>query len=225
MKVGTDRFNRFLFAATGSVLLVVLGAAAFIPKGAGVLLINGHNNEVSDRFFTIVTHLGDGKVFIALILVLLFVRFSYTLAALSAWAGHGLICSILKRQVFSDMLRPAGLLDHDLLHFVPGVDVHNNYSFPSGHTATAFCLAILISLLVRNKIVFFISIAFALIIAYSRVYLLQHFVVDVAGGAVIGTLVAAVTWQLFETYGKAEWLSRRLEIHVRGGRSSGVPAP
>jgi membrane-associated phospholipid phosphatase len=208
-----DRFNRFLFAATGCVLLFILLASVSIPKGTDVLLINGNHNEVSDRFFTIVTHGGDGKIFIPLVIILLFVRFSYTLAALSALVSHGLICNVMKRFVFGGMLRPAGALDRDLLYFVPGVDVHINYSFPSGHTATAFCLAILISLILRKKIVFFIAIAFALVVAYSRVYLLQHFLVDVAGGAIVGTLVAFVVWYLFETYGKAEWLGRRLELH------------
>lgn len=222
MILGTDRFNRFLFVATGSVLLILLLASIFIAKGSDVLLINGNHNELSDRFFTIVTHVGDGKAFIPLVILLLFVRFGFTLAAVSAWIGHGMICSVLKRHVFDDLLRPAGLLDHNLLYFVPGVDVHNNYSFPSGHTATAFCLAMLISLVFRKKVVFFVCIAFALIVAYSRVYLLQHFLVDVVGGAFIGTMVALVTWYLFEMYGKAEWLGRRLEIHVKRG-SSRVP--
>lgn len=211
----SDRFSRFLIVATGSLLLLILLASIIIPKGSDVLLINGNHSDVTDRFFTIVTHAGDGKIFVPLIILLLFVRFSYTLAALSAWAGHGLICSVMKRYVFADALRPAGILDRDLLHFVPGVDVHVNYSFPSGHTATAFCLAILISLVLRKKMALFVTIAFALLVAYSRVYLLQHFLIDVVCGAFIGTLVAFVTWYLFETYGKAEWLGRRLEIHVK----------
>ena len=191
-----------------------------IPKGNDVLWINGNHNEFSDRFFTFVTYGGDGKIFVPLILILLFVRFSYTLVAVSAWAGHGLLCSLLKRLVFPGMLRPTGVIDNDLLHFVPGVDVHLNYSFPSGHTATAFCFAILLALLLRRRSVFFIVVVFALIVAYSRVYLLQHFLVDVFGGAFIGCGVALITWYLFTSYGKAEWLSRRLEIQVKRGTTS-----
>ena len=223
MMKNADRFQKFLLLATSGVLLSVLFAAMLIPKGNDVLWINGNHNEFSDRFFTLITYGGDGKIFIPLVLILLFVRFSYSLIAISAWIGHGLLCSVLKRLVFPTMLRPSGTIDNDLLYFVPGVDVHANYSFPSGHTATAFCFAIVIALLARKKFAFFILIAFALIVAYSRVYLLQHFLIDVVGGAFIGTLVAFGTWYLFETFGKAEWLSRRLEIQVKRGSSTRVP--
>lgn len=220
MMQNTDRFQRFLLLTCGGVLLSVLLAAIIIPKGNDVLWINGNHSEFSDRLFTFITYGGDGKIFIPLIVILLFVRFSHALVALSAWAGHGLICSFMKRVVFPGMLRPTGTIDNDLLYFVPGVDVHANYSFPSGHTATAFCFAVLLALLLRRRSVFFIVITFALLVAYSRVYLLQHFLIDVVGGAFIGTLVAMTCWYLFEDYGKAEWLSRRLEIQVKRSNSA-----
>lgn len=210
-----DRYQRFLLLATSGVLLLILAAAMLIPKGTDVLWVNGNHNDFSDRFFTFITYGGDGKIFVPLVAILLFVRFSYVLTALVTWMGHGLICSLLKRLVFPSALRPAGAIDNDVLYFVPGVDVHTNYSFPSGHTATAFCFAILLALLVRKRIVFYVLIAFALIVAYSRIYLLQHFLIDVVGGALIGAMIAFATWYLFETYGRAEWLGRRLEIQVK----------
>jgi membrane-associated phospholipid phosphatase len=220
MMKNADRFQRFLLLATSILLVSALFAAMLIPKGQDVLWINGNHTEVTDRFFTFITYGGDGKIFVPLILILLFVRFSYALIAISAWIGHGVICSLLKRLVFPAMLRPTGTIDNDLLYFIPGVDVHANYSFPSGHTATAFCFAILVALLTRRKFVFFFAIAFAIIVAYSRIYLLQHFFMDVVGGAFIGTLVSLATWYLFETFGKAEWLGRRLEMQVKRGSSS-----
>ena len=213
--MNADRFQRFLLLTSGGVILLVLLAAILIPRGNDVLWINGNHNEFSDRFFTFITYGGDGKIFIPLIIITLFVRFSYTLAVVSAWIGHGMLCSLLKRFVFPTMLRPTGTIDNGLLYFVPGVDVHTNYSFPSGHTATAFCFAILLALLVKRRSVFFVLTLFAMIVAYSRIYLLQHFLIDVVGGAFIGIAVALIAWQLFENYGKAEWLSGRLEIQVK----------
>lgn len=210
-----NRFQRFLLLAVGGVLLSVFVAAIIIPKGNDVLWINGNHNEFSDRFFTFITYGGDGKIFIPLIIITLFIRFSYSLAVISAWIGHGMLCSALKRLVFPTVLRPTGAIDNDLLYFVPGVDVHANYSFPSGHTATAFCFAILFALLIKRRSVFIVVIAFAMIVAYSRIYLLQHFLIDVAGGAFIGTAIAFVAWYLFENYGKAEWMGRRLEIQIK----------
>jgi membrane-associated phospholipid phosphatase len=220
MMKNADRFQRFLLLASGAVLFSVLVAAMLIPKGNDVLWINGNHNDFADRFFTLITYGGDGKIFVPLILITLFVRFSYTLVAVLSWVGHGVLCSLLKRLVFPTMLRPTGAIDNDLLYFVPGVDVHANYSFPSGHTATAFCFAVLLALLVKRRSVFFVVIAFAMTVAYSRIYLLQHFLIDVVGGAFIGTAVALITWELFERYGKAEWLSRRLEIQINVQRTT-----
>ena len=215
MMKNADRFERFLLLASGLVLLVVFIAAMLIPKGNDVLWINGNHNEFSDRFFTFVTYGGDGKIFIPLIIITLFIRFSYALATVSAWIGHGVLCSLLKKLVFPSLLRPIDTIDDHLLHFVPGVDIHTNFSFPSGHTATAFCFAILSALLVKRRLIFFVMLTFAMIVAYSRIYLLQHFLIDVVGGAFIGTIVALVAWKLFENYGKAEWLNGRLEIQVK----------
>ena len=216
----TDRFEKFFLWAIAGVLLSISIAAIIIPKGEDVLLINGNHNQFSDRFFAIITIGGEGQVFVPLILILLFVRFSYAIAAVSAWAGHGILCSVLKKLVFPTMLRPTGTLDNELLYFVPGVDVHSHYSFPSGHTATAFCFAVLVALLLRKKFVFFVMIALAVMIGYSRVYLLQHFLMDVAAGAIIGTVAAVATWYLFVVYGKKEWLGRKLEFQFRRRRRS-----
>ena len=215
MMTMTDRFEKFFLWTIAGVLLSISIAAIIIPKGEDVLLINGTHNQFSDGFFSILTHGGEGQIFVPLIIVLLFVRFSYAIAAAAAWAGHGLICCALKKLVFPTMLRPTGTLDNDLLYFVPGVDVHSHYSFPSGHTATAFCFAVLVALLFRRKFVFFVMIALAATIGYSRVYLLQHFLMDVAAGAIIGTAVAVATWYLFVFYGKKEWLGRKLEFQFR----------
>jgi membrane-associated phospholipid phosphatase len=215
MMTKADQFGRFLLLASGGLLLVTFIAAMLIPKGDDVLWINGNHSAFSDRLFTLITYGGDGKIFIPLIIITLFVRFRYSLAVVSAWIGHGILCSLLKKLAFPTLLRPIGTIDNDLLHFVPGVDVHTNYSFPSGHTATVFCFAILLALLVKRRSVFLLVMAIATVVAYSRIYLLQHFLIDIVGGAFIGVTVALIAWQLFENYGKAEWLSRRLEIQVK----------
>ena len=214
MKI-TDRYERFLLMAVGILLVPVLIASIWIPKGDDVLMINGNHSEFTDRLFTFVTYGGDGMLFVPLIIILLFIRFSYSIATVVAWLGHGLICAIMKRLVFPSALRPAGVMDNDLLYFIPGVEVHAHHSFPSGHTATAFCLGILVALLLRRRSVLVIMITFAMLVGYSRIYLLQHFLIDVAAGAIIGIVAAVVCWYLFENFGKAEWMSRRLEIQVK----------
>jgi undecaprenyl-diphosphatase len=61
-------------------------------------------------------------------------------------------------------------------------------SFPSGHAATSFAGATLLSLLVPRLAVPFLALAAA--IAWSRVYVGVHYPLDIAAGAVLGAGVA-----------------------------------
>jgi undecaprenyl-diphosphatase len=70
----------------------------------------------------------------------------------------------------------------------PLVTIPHSHSFPSGHTATAFAGAMMLSYLVPRAAPAFFVLAAA--IAYSRLYVGVHFPHDVVGGAVIGVVTA-----------------------------------
>jgi membrane-associated phospholipid phosphatase len=197
---------------SSAVLLVLL--AIFVNKGEDVLWINGHHSTFLDSFFVVITDLGAGLLFIPLLLILLFVRFKYAALTVSVWITHGIICSVLKRGLFGYLKRPKEIIDNDLLHFVPDVNVHSHFSFPSGHTATIFCLAFLLSLLIKRKWASMVFILIALVVAYSRVYLLQHFLMDVAAGSVIGIVATYFLWHYFETAKLPEWMNNYLKINL-----------
>jgi len=61
-------------------------------------------------------------------------------------------------------------------------------SFPSGHSAAAFALAV--SLWLHDKKIGFWYLLVALIIGVARVLAHVHFLVDILGGAVLGSSVA-----------------------------------
>lgn len=211
MKKEQDSFHLFLLVLYGLTLLGLITAALMIEKGQAVYWINGHHNSLLDKFFFVFTYLGDGLVFLPPLIALLFVRYRFALIAACAWVAHGVISHILKRWVFGDFPRPGAVLDHTLLYFVPGVQVHDHFSFPSGHTTTIFCLAMLLSLVSGSRLFSLTMLVIALLVGYSRIYLLQHFLMDVAGGAVVGTLTTVVCWNIFQRYGHAPWLDRRLK--------------
>lgn len=80
-------------------------------------------------------------------------------------------------------------------------DVYNNFdliinklhdfSFPSGHTYSAFCGATI--LLHVNKKIGYAALILAVLTAFSRLYLFVHYPTDVLAGAVMGISLALLS--------------------------------
>lgn len=97
----------------------------------------------------------------------------------------GLAAQIIKNLVNSP--RPKLYFEAgQYLHFIDGVNLANNSSFPSGHTATAFAIATVVVLMISNKKGQLFIVLAAALVGYSRIYLAQHFLLDVIIGAIIG---------------------------------------
>lgn len=71
-----------------------------------------------------------------------------------------------------------------------------DYSFPSGHTSTAFATATSLSLAYPKWYVIAPSFAYASAVGYSRLYLGVHYPSDVLAGAAFGTLSAFLSFKL-----------------------------
>lgn len=206
-----DSYTRFLIRLYWWTVVLLTIASVVTAKGQEVLFINGNHSAFQDNLFKLVTHLGEGWIFILVLLISIFTRYSLSLSIALMAVLNGIICAIIKQLFFSGHFpRPSAVLDHRLLYFVPGVVVHSQNSFPSGHTATIFCFAVLFSVLVRSKRASAIMLAVALSVGYSRIYLLQHFLMDVTAGALIGVASAFTILYLFDRIQLPPWTSRKL---------------
>jgi undecaprenyl-diphosphatase len=70
------------------------------------------------------------------------------------------------------------------------------YAFISGHATNSVGFAVFLSLVFRNHWVTIASLTWALLISYSRIYLGMHFVSDVIGGILAGTLLAVFLYAI-----------------------------
>ncbi len=204
-------FLLFIVYTLGALFTILISLCFIIPKGNEVLWINGNFSPFQDWFFRLVTTLGEGIAFVPILSVLLFVRFHYAFVLAAVGLLNGLIIPLLKYGLFADMKRPITFLDNSLLHFVDGLNVHTAYSFPSGHTATAFAVAVTLSLCIKNKNWSIVFITLAAMVGYSRMYLLQHYLIDVAAGGCIGTCCSILTYKLLPI-NNIPWINQRLEI-------------
>ena len=71
-----------------------------------------------------------------------------------------------------------------------------SYGFPSGHTSVSVTLWGAFALLFRKKWIQYVSIALIVLIPFSRIYLGVHFLADVIGGYVLGSIILWIFYQL-----------------------------
>lgn len=175
--------------------------------------MNQFHNLTLDFFFKYWSSVGNGFIFVFLIAAFLFYRYYYVILTLVIILIQTLVVQVLKMVIFRYLDRPI-LIFRNIpgIHYVEGVSMHLYQTFPSGHSATAFSVATLLALAVKNKKLSLVWYSLAILVAISRVYLLQHFFIDTYSGALIGILVAGVSWYLLKILGalKSEALNRSL---------------
>jgi membrane-associated phospholipid phosphatase len=180
--------NRLFFA--GYLVLVIF--ALFILLGYSKveshLLLNPLHYKFLDYVFRGATILGDGIFIIILAVLLWFLKKKYlALMIVGGYLISGIPVQVIKS--FIESPRPAIFLKSiNYSHFVEGVTLHNYNSFPSGHTASAFALAVILSTYFKNNLSSLLFLLLATAVGYSRIYLSQHFMVDVFVGSLIGVL-------------------------------------
>lgn len=170
--------------------------------GEEVIYINTFHQPIADVFFKFYSEIGEGISFALVILgLILFVNYYQAIICFSVFVLSTLMVQIPKRLIFVDEIRPHKyFLGKVNFHLVDGVNVHHFNSFPSGHTGSAFALAMFATLYTKNKWYSILYFMAAVCMALSRIYLCQHFLKDVYFGAILGVISTLIVYYIYENY-------------------------
>ncbi len=174
-------------------LLVLLSAALaslYLSKAEAHLAVNTWHSAPADSFFRYFTHTGDGLFIFGFSLLFCLFSLKKSMILIAAFALSGGITQLIK--TLTIMPRPSLFFSENgqPLRVVEGIVLHEQHSFPSGHTAAVFALCGCLALLSRNTGLQVLLFLLASLSAFSRVYLSQHFFVDLYVGSIIGMLSA-----------------------------------
>jgi membrane-associated phospholipid phosphatase len=210
--IKTLKENKAFIIPYAIVLSTVVCFMLIYGKADIHIYLNRFRHPAADWFFKYFTHTGDGLFAGLFTISLLFIKFRYALIAAISTTLTGLIVQFLKLVVFEDLCRPLMYFETVYtgsyeLRLVNDAPPGLFYTFPSGHSATAFAIFFLLALISKKKIIKFLFFIVAGISAYSRVYLSWHFLGDIAMGSFIGVLITFFAYWIIKR-SKRMWLDK-----------------
>ena len=182
-------------------------------KGEVVLMLNKHHSPFLDFVFTKFSSIGNAlSVFFFLAIVVWRFEFKYLYFFVLAFLLESLVIIVCKNLIFKGMDRPylffkaQGILDQ--INFVEGLKIAKKRAFPSGHTAYSFCMAVFFALKFKHKYVSILLAVLAVLVGVARMYLVQHFFMDVFAGAFVGISMTSLDYYIVFKSEK-KWYSKR----------------
>src|ERR1700761_4040141 len=154
--------------------------------------VNTRYSDFGDFIAPYLTDLGNGWTVVILSAILLLFNYRAAFLLASSYAITSISAQIVKFMFAAP--RPKLYFEKQIshLHFVKGVEMLSLHSFPSGHTQTAFSMAVIFTYWSRNKAWGPLFLLLAILVGYSRMYLSEHFFEDVTAGSVIGVMLTVV---------------------------------
>ena len=190
----------FLIPTTLLALLIAV-ALLLVPKAQLHLMLCQHHTPFADAVAPLFSNLVDWLPYVPIV-VLLFCR-----AGWATFLASNLLLTTLVVQTIKHIVCAPRPLTWFAEHYpdvslplVEGVKMNHWLSFPSGHTATFFALFFSLSIIVcaentKGKYVLsFLCFLCATFGAYTRIYLSQHFALDVFAGILIAVLSSVILY-------------------------------
>lgn len=170
-------------------------------------------NKLFDTIFYYLTYLGDGLFMpVILILILLYNARLGIYSTLSFFAA-AIVTNILKYQFFNNVDRPYQIFQwtvHVPIKYVNAADLHIHNSFPSGHATQVFAIFMCLAFYASKPEFKFLFFIVAVLAAFSRVYLSQHWLPDITAGSIIGTGFSVLFYRIILTKNKLQALNKPL---------------
>ena len=102
--------------------------------------------------------------------------------------------------------RPPAVLESGSFHQIG--NLFTQASFPSGHSGAAFTLATIIIFMLNDVRIRSLVLAYAILIALSRIAIGAHWPMDILGGAFFGWLATFLSMYLIPVTGRNRWAQR-----------------
>ena len=164
--------------------------------------INGSDSSYLDSAMWIYSSL---LTWLPMVLFILYIAFrNQKLNEALLVLGSLVLLFVLTDQISSSFFKPLFKRYRPTHHpdFMNLVEVVRNYrggqyGFLSGHATNSFGLAVFFSFLFKNKYVTAFMIFWATLNSYSRIYLGVHFISDIVGGLILGTLLGFLVYKIY----------------------------
>ncbi len=181
----------FLFLILGYFILLN------INKGDCVIYFNDMRGTYLDDVFRFFSSLGEGIQFAVFLIIAGVFRIKYLFNGLMIYFIPGIVSQLMKN-IFK-IPRPKAFFEgSDLVTYVDGFELFSHNSFPSGHTTSGFAIFLFLSLITPYKPLGIFYFVMALLVGISRVYLVQHFLIDVYFGSMVGVFAGMLTYNYIE---------------------------
>lgn len=120
----------------------------------------------------------------------------------SVFALLGIGVNSLVNNVLKEIIaRPRPTFEEEIKHLVNALGhFETNYSFFSAHSSNSFCFAVFVAFYFKNLYVRIAIILWAVLVAYSRIFVGQHYPIDILAGTLFGILIGYISYRLYNRY-------------------------
>lgn len=208
--------NRFFYSLNLVLIILIALVLSLSKRVDGFIWLNQFHTNFLNFIFERITFLGDG--WISIIIALYLAIFSKKhkkvgLIIIVAYLSSGIFSQIIKNFVFAP--RPKVYFEmHHLKYYLDTFETCRIgfKSFPSGHTASFFALATVLSKYCKKREICFFLTLLSTVVGYTRIYLGHHFLIDVFFGAIIGIVFGTFSIVWVEKIKQAPIFTYRLKI-------------